>query len=824
MRTQVALIAVVLALASVTSTEAEIFDGYNLIAPNRETETYLMDNDGVMVHSWSSAYQPGQSVYLLEDSTLLRTAKSGSSFNVGGAGGRVEKIDWESNLVWSFDYSSAEYRHHHDVEALPNGNVLMIAWELKSEAEAIAAGRNPNLLRDDELWPDHIIEVDSGGSIVWQWHVWDHLIQDYDASKANYGVVADHPELVDLNFVQTPAADWNHTNSIDYNAELDQIVISVHNFSEIWIIDHSTTTAQAAGHSGGTSGMGGELLYRWGNPQAYGASDQQLFVQHDAEWITDGLPGVGNILIFNNGRGRAAGDFSTIDEIVPPVLPDGSYDSALPFGPSAPSWSYQASPVAGFYADHISGSQRLANGNTLICDGPAGRFFEVNSVGDTVWEYEWGAEVFRVERYAESYTGLNPDDHTGDLGYPVVDTGQYVYYNGSSEIPAPAEGEYFYGQDAHYQGRQPSYTTSADGLTVLDNNTGLVWIQSPDTDGDGGIDSADKMTWAELPAYVTALNAAGYGGFSDWRVPSIKELYSLMDFRGTDPSGPNPVNLVPFVDPDYFAFGWGDVAAGERIIDAQYWSSTEYVSTTMNGDATVFGVNFADGRIKGYPRDGAPGGGSMVQYIRLVRGNTDYGVNNFRDNQDGTITDAATGLMWQPADSGAGMRWAEALDHCENLVLPEYSDWRLPNAKELQSIVDYSRSPDTTSSAALDSLFSCTNISNENLENDYPWYWSSTTHANSSEDPGRAAAYVAFGRGTGYMNGSWLDAHGAGCQRSDPKEGELSDYTYVPYGYYHGNAPQGDAIRLDNFVRCVRDAPVGIIFGDGFEDGTTSAW
>ncbi|MCG6962593.1 MAG: DUF1566 domain-containing protein [Acidobacteria bacterium] len=398
-------------------------------------------------------------------------------------------------------------------------------------------------------------------------------------------------------------------------------------------------------------------------------------------------------------------------------------------------------------------------------------------------------------------------DSIGGVTYAIVDTGQSTCYNATSAIGAPSPGETFYGQDAQYHGRQPSYTTSDDGLTVLDNNTGLTWIQSPDTNGDGVIDSNDKLSWAELPTYVETLNARSFGGYSDWRVPSIKELYSLMDFRGTDPSGPNPTNLVPFVDTAYFAFGYGDEAAGERLIDAQYWSSTEHVSTTMDGNATVFGVNFADGRIKGYPRDKAAGGGVARHYIRLVRGNPAYGVNELVASGHGTVTDNATGLMWQQADSGAGMTWGDALNYCENLDLAGATDWHLPNAKELQSIVDYTRSPDTTGSAAIDPLFSCTRISNEKLEDDYPFYWSSTTHARASqEQAGSAAAYVAFGRGMGYMMDSWLDVHGAGCQRSDPKEGELSDYAYVPYGYYNSQAPQGDAIRIDNFVRCVRDA------------------
>ncbi len=836
MRRQQILLSLVILIAGFGSpgiAAAQVNDGYNLFAPIQSTDTYLMDNDGTVVHTWAGTYSPALSVYLLEDTTLLRTAKpSGGSFDSGGAGGRVELYDWDGNLAWSYDYSSASYCLHHDVEHLPNGNILLIAWELKTQAEAVAAGRDPSLLSDGELWPDHIIEVApspaSGGTIVWEWHVWDHLVQDHDVTKANYGTVADHPELIDLNYAQNAKADWNHSNSVAYTSQLDQIMLSVRNFSEIWVIDHSTTSAEAAGHSGGNSGRGGDLLYRWGNPQAYDAgtaADQQLFVQHDAEWIASGLPGAGNILIFNNGKGRSDGSYSTVDEIEPPLEADGSYGTAVPYGPVSPTWTYQASPTSELYAERISGSQRLLSGNTLICDGPGGRFLEVTSGGSTVWEHDATSEVFRVERYDPGYTGLSLGG-TATLSYPIVDTAQDTCYNGvGNEITAPAAGAAFSGQDAQYHGTQPSYTLSADGLSVADNNTGLTWTQTPDTNGDGTIDSSDKLSWAELPTQVADLNATSYGGYDDWRVPTIKELYSLMDFRGLDPTSDEPT--VPFIDTAYFAFGWGDLAADERIIDAQYWSSTEYLSTTMNGNATVFGVNFADGRIKGYPRDTGAGGGARTQYIRLVRGNPDYGVNDLVDNADGTITDHATGLMWQQADSGTGMSWQEALASCEGLELAGHSDWRLPNAKELQSLIDYSRSPDTTTSAAIDPLFSTTQISNENLVTDYPYYWTGTTHANNLQVPGRAAAYLSFGRGMGYMFGSWLDVHGAGCQRSDPKEGNLADYTYVPYGYYFGNAPQGDAIRLSNFARCVRDAPQTAttdIFADDFGSGDTSVW
>jgi hypothetical protein len=373
------------------------------------------------------------------------------------------------------------------------------------------------------------------------------------------------------------------------------------------------------------------------------------------------------------------------------------------------------------------------------------------------------------------------------LTYPVVDTGQTTCYDDASAITCPAEGNPFYGQDAQLTGNAPGTTDNGDG-TVTDDVTGLIWQQSPDTDGDGDIDADDKMTYDQACTYCQNLTL---GGETDWCLPDVKTLYSLIDFSGTDPppEGGDIPGLDPFIDTDNFDFAYGDVDNGERIIDAQYASSTLYVAN----EHLMFGVNFADGRIKGYPQN-------LEFYVRCVRGNTDYGENDFVDNGDGTITDQATGLMWAQGDSGSGMTWEEALAWVEaqNAANPlGYSDWRLPDVKELQSIVDYARSPDTTNSAAIDPVFDATAITNEAGEIDYAFYWSSTTHANLRS--GGNAAYVAFGRGLGYMNGSWIDVHGAGCQRSDPKSGDPGDWP-------EGNGPQGDAIRIYNFVRLVRDA------------------
>lgn len=424
----------------------QAYKGYTLFAPKQNKMTYLINNEGRKMHEWTASnYPPGQSVYLLENGHLLRTCMIQSQLGTGGGeGGRLEEYDWDDNLVWSLDFSTSTYMQHHDIRQLPNGNILMLVVEKKTYAQVLAAGFDPSKLNSEILQkgfmlPDYIVEIDptlpSGGTVVWEWHVWDHLIQDFDAAKSNYGVVNAHPELIDCDgdHRQLPLF-WNHMNSIDYNPALDQIALSVRGNSEVWIIDHSTTTAQAAGHTGGAHGKGGDLLYRWGNPLTYGAgtvSSQKYFEQHDVEWVRPGCPGAGNLTCFNNGLGRTPA-YSTVDEITPPVDASGNYayTAGSAFGPSAVTWNYTANPPSSLYSENISGAQRLPNGNTLICEGGHGDFTEVTSGGSLVWRYinpvtddgplaqgtvvpgnpvrpdETMNSVFRVYRYSPAYAAF----------------------------------------------------------------------------------------------------------------------------------------------------------------------------------------------------------------------------------------------------------------------------------------------------------------------------------------------------------------------------------------------------------------------------------
>ncbi|MEI7802355.1 MAG: aryl-sulfate sulfotransferase [Bacteroidota bacterium] len=458
-------------------------NGYVLFSPIGSTKTFLIDKCGKEVHEWNSNYRPGQAVYLLPNGNLLRAGNTNNTtFVSGGQGGIIEKIDWNGNVLWNYAISSDTECQHHDIKPLPNGNILAIVWESKTSAQAIAEGRDPSWL-STSLWSEKIIEIQPVGTdsanIVWEWHVWDHLVQDFDPAKNNYALVASHPELINLNFPGTGVAqnDWLHANSIDYNQQLDQIVLSSHNFSEIWVIDHSTNTAQAASHSGGISGKGGDLLYRWGNPQTYDngiPTDKKLFGQHNIHWITSGLPYAGDIMIFNNGLNRPAGNFSSIDIISTPVDGSGNYNQIFPYGPSALTWTYQATTPTDFYASNISGAQIFENGNVEICSGTNGTYFEIDSAKNTIWKYinpigAIGAmtqgttptqnQCFRAEFYPMNFSGfvghsliaglqleINPLPYTCELD-TATNTGvgiKTVFTSNNDFIiyPNPSNGEF----------------------------------------------------------------------------------------------------------------------------------------------------------------------------------------------------------------------------------------------------------------------------------------------------------------------------------------------------------------------------------------------
>ncbi len=371
----------------------EVSEGYTLFSTPSQ-HVYLIDNCGEKINEWTTTTNSQFTAYLFPNGNLLKMGRfNNTSFLGGGASGLLEIYSWEGDLVWSTIYSDENQHLHHNVEILPNGNILLIAWERIGAEEVLAAGRLG--VDNDGLWSEKIVEIRPFGTDsyeeVWVWRAWDHIIQDVDSSLSTFGVIADHPNRIDLNLGTLNDGDWLHFNYIDYNETLDQILISSRALSEILIIDHSTTTAEASSNTGGLAGQGGDLLFRWGNQANYNKGDegdQKLFGQHNGTWIEEGKPGAGNITIFNNGAGIPEGEFySSIVEIsASPInytyqLEDGIY---LPFDVE---WTYTADPPQEFYGQRISSCQRQINGNTLINEGTNGRYFEVNAEGALVWQY-----------------------------------------------------------------------------------------------------------------------------------------------------------------------------------------------------------------------------------------------------------------------------------------------------------------------------------------------------------------------------------------------------------------------------------------------------
>lgn len=455
--------------------EAGACAGYTLIAPLTDSTVSLIDMEGRVVHRWPGTHPTG-SVYLMDDGSLLRCVRIEDNpvFEGGGIAGRLERVDWDGTIAWSYEIANEDQTQHHDLEPLPNGNVLVIVWEFRYREDVLAVGRAAEATPDKGFWPDAVLELrpiaPDGAEVVWEWHAWDHLVQDHDPEADRHGSVPDHPGRLDVNVDHrdrpplTPAeiaaqeelerqmaalgytgggddeedaaaaapapgaarghgSDWLHTNAVDYDPVHDLVLLSSPHLSEIWIVDHSTTTEEAADDRGGRFGKGGEILWRWGNPRNYGAGDdgdRRLYYQHNAQWIDAGLPGAGHVLVFNNGGGRPDGDWSSVEELELPLDAGKGFarEPGQAFGPTGAVWTYSDRET--FFGSFISGCQRLANGNTLICQGPQGRVFEVTPDGTIVWEWwnELGGDLqpggggvdrqalFRAPRVAPDHPGL----------------------------------------------------------------------------------------------------------------------------------------------------------------------------------------------------------------------------------------------------------------------------------------------------------------------------------------------------------------------------------------------------------------------------------
>ncbi|MCP4345205.1 MAG: DUF1566 domain-containing protein [Desulfobacterales bacterium] len=627
-------------------------------------------------------------------------------------------------------------RYHHEAILLPNGNVMMLGSESRENGEGTL------------ITGDKITEKNADGQTLWEWSSFDHL----DTTR--------FPGALSTTETHSGALDWSHSNALFYTEDEDTLLLSVR--SQSWVVKIDHKTGNIIWIMGDSSGI--DPAYKYNDKFLTLAAGTWTANQH-APMVTES----GEILIFDN-RNESGGSVS-MSRAVKFAIDEAAMTATQTWEAVAPK-----------YAASLGDADELSNGNVLMCAGGPSSFgpdsdsaaylVEVSpdASAETLWSISLENSVYRTERMSwdsflnSSSTADNGGDET--TSYVVVDTGQTKCYgNSGATVACPGQGDEFYGQDGTYEGVQPAYQDNGNG-TVTDLNTGLIWQQEP----------SDNMDWKDAFEYAENLDV---GGYTDWRVPTIKELYSLAMFYG------NMFKNIPYIDTDYFNI--------TDTMNGRIWSANEYVGTTMRNDDSAFGFNFGDGRIKSYPfgKNSSTGACSVL----CVRGGSKYGENDFVDNADGTVTDRATGLMWMKADSGTTMKWQPALEYAENLEYAGYSDWRLPNSKELHSIADYSKAPDANDPSAVgpaidESFFE--------LTEDESWFWTGTTLTDNGH-----GIYICFGQAFGYSNETGdftMNVHGAGAQRSDPKTGEPEDY---PEGL--GTENQNDQIRIYNYVRCVRD-------------------
>lgn len=470
-------------------------DAFTLFTPQQNNETYLVNNCGEKVHQWSFTEIPGATCYLLPNGDLLRAGKD-----------FIETRDWNNEVIWSYATTANGIMQHHDICPLPNGNVLCLATDIYTSAQAIAEGRNP-IITGATLRLEKIVELHPTGlntaTVVWEWKFNDHLIQDYDETKLNYGVVADHSELLNLNYSNNNAVDYIHTNSIDYNAALDQILISGRHLSEIFIIDHSTTTAEAASHSGGNSNHGGDFLWRWGNPQVYGQGtslDRKLFLQHDATWVESGYLDDGKITVFNNGDPSSSQTFTSVDMLQPEIIA-GAYTKANnKFNPDNYDWSWSGSILGTTVNEPImSGVEAMPNGSIIISETSIGRVSEITKTGTLLWSYRnptggiVGSDVtiypqfsipsgsnsfFRAEKYPANYIGFSGHDLTSASGIIEDQNSLSVICDSSLGISNADVQNLFVLNPATHNTIQFNKTIDADLITIYDTNGRLVYTQN----------------------------------------------------------------------------------------------------------------------------------------------------------------------------------------------------------------------------------------------------------------------------------------------------------------------------------------------------------
>ncbi len=455
---------------------------YSLYSTTGSTSTYLVDTSGITFKTWthSNSYKTGYGAYLIEGDTLVRSYQYiGTSINGGGISGGLQKVTWDGTVAWDWTYSSTDFVLHHDICPLPNGNVLCICYDKRLLTEVTQAGCSYT----DVILSEKIIEVKptgaTTGEVVWEWYVWDHLCQDYNSSKDNYvASIVNNPQLFNVNYgteggfpVRPPGMDldWLHMNGIDYNAELDQIAFSAHNLNEIYIIDHSTTITEASGHTGGNSGKGGDLLFRWGNPEAYEASGTTNFdVVHDAHWVpSDNPDNPGCLAAINNDGG--AGGKAAVDIISTPI--DGySYDITVGQAFEPATYTYRFNTA--YTSNGQSNSEQLSNSNMLLCIVGIGATYihEVNSEGDILWSKTVSGSVPQAHRYEKCY--VRPVYASLSAATTTITEGESIDLNTSASAVAESSPTYSYTWSSSPEG----YSGSSANPNVAPVETTIYYV------------------------------------------------------------------------------------------------------------------------------------------------------------------------------------------------------------------------------------------------------------------------------------------------------------------------------------------------------------
>lgn len=417
---------------------AQEFDGFALYNSLNSSTTFLIDKDANIAYRWNCPTRGNYTVLLKDNGNIVRGAiYSGNDIRGAAVGGMIQEFDKDVNLIWEHIYSNANKVSHHDITLMPQGGVLITAWEAINRARLDSLGYTPTI---DLRYGTHFVELrqvpgTQTAEVVWEWHIVDHMVQDVNPNLSNFGDIADNPQLMNVNVTTSGGfgGDWFHVNGVNYSEELDLITFSSRFLSEIFVIDHSTTSAEAAGHTGGNSGMGGDILYRWGNPGNYKTIGNRRITGpvHDARFIPDdGRFRGGFIQFFNN----AGADGTTVITAIDPPFNGTTYDRepGRAYGPEIEDFSLPTRARA----SGQSASNAMPNGNTFV-NLSGGFMYEEDRNGNMVWQYPEGpAKAFRYTCDHPGIKALLGDDS----GCPSSSTRSYLVEQNLQLAPNPSDG------------------------------------------------------------------------------------------------------------------------------------------------------------------------------------------------------------------------------------------------------------------------------------------------------------------------------------------------------------------------------------------------